>query len=148
MRSFSKAYGLGGIRIGYGFAHKILIKSLMKVKAPFEPSILAQKAAIAALDDKSFLIKSILINQDGNKYLENEFLKQKINFIPSSTNFITTIWPSETIATKITKNLLKKGIIVRQLNAFGLPNYIRISIGLKKENIEFIKNLKKILCLD
>tara|TARA_Y100001970_G_scaffold275508_1_gene376817 strand:- start:84 stop:1169 length:1086 start_codon:yes stop_codon:yes gene_type:complete len=145
LRTFSKAYGLAGIRIGYGFAHKQLIKSLLKVKAPFEPSILAQAAALAALDDQSFLKKSIDTNNKGIQYLKNQFKKQKINFISTSTNFITTIWPSEKIANKITNDLLKEGIIVRQLNAFGLPNYIRISVSVKKENEKFIKSLKKVL---
>ena len=145
LRTFSKAYGLAGIRIGYGFAHKSLIESLIKVKAPFEPSLLAQIAASAALKDHLFLKKTIEINNKGLLYLKNEFIKQNIEFIPSSTNFITTIWPSEKIASQITKNLLKHGIIVRQLNAFGSPNYIRISIGLKEENIKLINNIKKVL---
>ena len=145
LRTFSKIYGLAGIRIGYGFAHGNLINSLMKVKAPFEPSTLAQTAALAALKDNSFVHKSLKVNKEGLQYFEKEFKKEGIDFIKSSTNFITTCWPSEAIATKITNNLLKLGVIVRQLNAFGLSNYIRVSIGLQEENIQFIKCLKKVL---
>ena len=117
----------------------------MKVKAPFEPSTLAQTAALAALKDNSFVHKSLKVNKEGLQYFEKEFKKESIDFIKSSKNFITTCWPSEAIATKITNNLLKLGVIVRQLNAFGLSNYIRVSIGLQEENIQFIKCLKKVL---
>jgi len=75
LRSFSKAYGLGGIRIGYGFAHDQLIKNLLKVKVPFEPSLLAQVAGMAALDDGDFLSRTIILNEKGKKYLKEDFLK-------------------------------------------------------------------------
>tara|TARA_B100001250_G_scaffold384429_1_gene379254 strand:+ start:1406 stop:2491 length:1086 start_codon:yes stop_codon:yes gene_type:complete len=145
LRTFSKAYGLAGIRVGYGFAHDSLIENLLKVKAPFEPSLLGQIAASAALSDHFFLEKSIKMNNIGIKYLEGEFTKEDIRFISSSTNFITTIWPSEKIANQISHKLLKKGFIVRQLTAFGSPNYIRISVGLEDENIKFIKAIKDII---
>ena len=143
LRTFSKAYGLAGIRVGYGFAHDSLIENLLKVKAPFEPSLLGQIAANAALKDQLFLEKSIKMNALGIEYFEKEFTKKGVNFISSSTNFITTIWPTEKIASQITQNLLKRGFIVRQLTAFGSPNYIRISIGLEEENYKFIEAMKE-----
>jgi len=145
LRSFSKAYGLGGVRIGYGFAHDELISNLLKVKAPFEPSALAQIAGHAALDDSDFLSKTIETNKRGMNYLMEELETIGIECIPSIANFITTIWDSESRATELTKELLKKGVIVRQLNSFGWPTYIRISIGLEKENQRFMKALKEIL---
>jgi len=145
LRSFSKAYGLGGLRIGYGFAHDKLIKSLMKVKVPFEPSSLAQVAGVAALDDNDFLMKTIELNKNGMNYLSKELNLLNIKQIPSIANFITTTWNSEKEANLITEKLLKKGVIVRQLTAFGWPNCIRISIGLEEENARFIKSLKEIL---
>jgi len=145
LRSFSKAYGLGGIRIGYGFAHNDLINNLLKVKVPFEPSSLAQVAGLAALDDKDFLSRTLELNEKGMKYIKGELEFLKVRFIPSIANFITTIWESETKATNLTNNLLEKGVIVRQLTAFGWPNYIRISIGLEEENHRFIESLKEIL---
>ena len=145
LRSFSKAYGLGGIRIGYGFAHDELISNLLKVKVPFEPSALAQIAGHAALDDSDFLSKTIETNKNGMDYLEEQLETIGVEYIPSVANFITTIWDSELRATELTKELLKKGVIVRQLNSFGWPNHIRISIGLEKENQRFIKALKEIL---
>ena len=145
LRSFSKAYGLGGIRIGYGFAHDELISNLLKVKAPFEPSALAQVAGHAALDDSGFLSKTVETNERGMNYLREQLEIIGVKYIPSVANFITTIWDSESRATELTKELLKKGVIVRQLNSFGWPAYIRISIGLEKENHRFINALKEIL---
>jgi len=145
LRSFSKAYGLGGVRIGYGFAHDELISNLLKVKVPFEPSALAQIAGHAALDDSDFLSKTIQTNRNGMDYLKEQLETIGVEYIPSIANFITTIWDSESRATELTKELLKKGVIVRQLNSFGWPTHIRISIGLEKENQRFIKALKEIL---
>ena len=145
LRSFSKAYGLGGIRIGYGFAHDELISNLLKVKAPFEPSALAQVAGHAALDDSGFLSKTVETNERGMNYLREQLEIIGVKYIPSVANFITTIWDSESRATELTKELLKKGVIVRQLNSFGWPAYIRISIGLEKENYRFINALKETL---
>ena len=145
LRSFSKAYGLGGIRIGYGFAHDELIANLMKVKVPFEPSLAAQAAGIAALDDSDFLIKTIQTNKMGMKFLKEKFDGMGIVQVPSVANFITTIWSSEKDALRLTQDLLKKGVIVRQLTAFGWPNCIRISVGQEKENQKCITCLKEIL---
>ncbi|MFL2983642.1 MAG: histidinol-phosphate transaminase [Candidatus Neomarinimicrobiota bacterium] len=145
LRSFSKAYGLGGLRIGYGFAHDKLIDSLMKVKVPFEPSSLAQIAGLAALDDDDFLSRTLELNKNGMNYLIKELKLLNIKQIPSIANFITTIWESETYASHIANSLLERGIIVRQLTAFGWADCIRISIGLKKENIRLIESLKEIL---
>ena len=117
----------------------------MKVKVPFEPSLVAQAAGIAALDDKEFLAETLSINQEGMAFLEKEFDKIKIQTVNSNANFITTVWKSEKYATEITQALLEKGVIVRQLTAFGWPNCIRISIGLMSENQKCIQSLKEIL---
>ena len=92
LRSFSKAYGLGGVRIGYGFAHDELISNLLKVKAPFEPSALAQIAGHAALEDRDFLSKTVETNKRGMNYLMEELETIGIECVPSIANFITTIW--------------------------------------------------------
>ena len=145
LRSFSKAYGLGGLRIGYGFAHHDLISNLMKVKVPFEPSIPAQIAGCAALEDLDFLDKTIKANKNSLQYLQNEFNKLGVLFLPTAANFITTIWKSEDEAKSIVNKLMESGIIVRHLKSFGWPNYIRISTGLEKENKRLISQLKAIL---
>ena len=145
LRSFSKAYGLGGIRIGYGFAHDSLVNNILKVKVPFEPSSIAQIAGLSAIDDSKFLRKTIKINNDGKKYLSNELSKLGIQYIPSATNFITTIWKSKDYSIEIVDKLLKAGIIVRHLESFGWENCIRFSIGVEEENSKLIHHLNKIL---
>ena len=145
LRTFSKAYGLGGLRIGYGFAHHDLISNLMKVKVPFEPSLPAQAAGCAALEDLDFLKRTLELNKNSIQYLQNEFKELGVLFVPSATNFITTIWNSESEAEQIVSELLNAGIIVRHLKSFGWPNYIRISAGLKKEYERLIDQLKVIL---
>ena len=145
LRSFSKAYGLGGIRIGYGLAHDELISNLLKVKVPFEPSLAAQVAGLAALDDTDFLLKTIQTNKTGMQFIKKELDSIGIERVPSAANFITTIWGSEEQAKKITQELLEKGVIVRHLASFGWPDCIRISIGLEKENQKCIACLKEIL---
>ena len=145
LRTFSKAYGLGGLRLGYGFAHEELVENLNKVKPPFEPSLPAQYAGIAALDDSNFLDKTIKMNSIGINYLTNEFNALGINYIPSYTNFITTIWKDSEEAKFISNNLLERGVIVRRLSSFGWGNSIRVSIGTEKENYGFIEALKACL---
>ena len=145
LRSFSKAYGLGGLRIGYGFAHHDLISNLMKVKVPFEPAIPAQIAGCAALEDLDFLERTVKENKNSLQYFENELGKLKVLFLPSAANFITTIWKSEDEAQRIVNRLMEAGIIVRHLKSFGWPNYIRISTGLEQENKRLISQLKAII---
>jgi len=142
LRTFSKAYGLAGARIGYGFAHEDLVKNLMKVKVPFEPSFPAQVGGFAALDDEKFLERTIKVNRKGMEFLTGEMDRLSIHYIPSAANFITTVWESEEMATRVTQKLLEAGIIVRHLKSFGWPNCIRISVGLGQENIRFIKALE------
>ena len=145
LRTFSKAYGLGGLRLGYGLAHKDLIENLNKVKAPFEPSMPAQAAGIAALDDNDFLERTVIENQIEREHLLNEFKSLNIKFIVSYTNFITTIWDNSDDADVIVNKLLNKGIIVRKLSSFGWQNCIRISIGTSEENTTLLNALKSII---
>jgi len=149
LRTFSKAHGLAGFRVGYGFAHEELIKNLLKVKLPFEPSILAQEAAIAALDDEDFIENSIRINTNQKNDLYQFFKQNHINYIDSKTNFITIIFDDEKTNHTICEHLLKEGVIVRNLIGFGLPNCMRVTIGLEEENHifkqAFLKVIKKVV---
>jgi len=147
LRTFSKAYGLAGLRIGYGFAHDRLINNLMKVKEPFEPSLIAMVAGIAAMGDKDFLHKTLMLNRVGYEFLESNLSKLNIITIPSVTNFITTVWESQKKANYITDTLLQKGIIVRNLSPFGWANCIRISIGTEEQNNRLISELESIVNL-
>jgi histidinol-phosphate aminotransferase len=145
LRTFSKAYGLAGIRIGYGFAHKTLINNLMKVKLPFEPSIPAQAGAIAALKDQDFIEDYIRLNARSLNDFYSLFDQLNLRFLKSHANFVTLIFDSQSEAEKISNNLLKLGVIVRPLNAFGMPNCLRITTGLPEENEFFADMLKKVL---
>ncbi len=145
LRTFSKAYGLAGIRIGYGFAHDHLISNLMKVKLPFEPSVPAQAAGLAAMNDEEFLEKYLKLNYRGLQYFYHLFDRLGIRYIKSHANFVTIIMDSEDRVNKINEKLLHQGVIVRPLKAFGLPNCIRITTGLDDENEFFAKALERVL---
>jgi histidinol-phosphate aminotransferase len=143
LRTFSKAYGLAGVRIGYGFAHENLIANLLKVKLPFEPSSLAEAAGIAALSDREFLHRTLETNARGLRFVTREFREMGLQFVPSEANFILTLWPSAEAAGDIVESLLRNGVIVRPMAAFGVPNGVRISIGSDEENEMLIAAMRK-----
>ncbi len=145
LRTFSKIYGLAGVRIGYGFAHEELIGNLLKVKLPFEPSTLAQAAGIGALRDKEFLHRSLEVNSRGLDYLTTALEEMDVRVVPSEANFVMIVRETEDEVNFIFQELLKRGIIIRPLKAFGLPQCIRISIGTKEENALFLENFQDIL---
>jgi len=145
LRTFSKAYGLAGVRIGYGFAHQDLIANLMKVKLPFEPSIPAQAAGLAALDDKDFLNRYLGLNRKGIAFLYDLFEKHSIPYIRSYANFVTIVLDTESQVDNLNDKLLRQGVIVRPLKAFGLPHCIRVTAGLEEENEFFARALGKAL---
>jgi histidinol-phosphate aminotransferase len=145
LRSFSKIYGLAGIRIGYGFAHEDLIANLLKVKLPFEPSTLAQAAGIAALSDKAFLHRSLEMNARGMSFVTESLREMDIEAVPSDANFVMTVWPSEALGARLVEDLLTQGVIVRPLDAFGLPHCVRISIGTEEDNQQCLAAMQKAL---
>ena len=134
LRTFSKIYGLAGARIGYGFAHEELIRNLLKVKLPFEPSSPAQAAGVAALEDKEFLHRSLELNARGIRDLTAGLSDLGLTVVPSEANFVMTVLPAEEEATALFEMLLSQGVVVRPLKAFGLPNCIRISTGTDEDN--------------
>jgi histidinol-phosphate aminotransferase len=138
LRTFSKIYGLAGIRIGYGFAHEELIANLLKVKLPFEPSTLAQAAGIAALADKEFLHRSLELNARGLWLLTNSFREAGFKVVPSDANFVMLVLPGAAEANALTEALLRRGVIVRPLAGFGLPYCVRISTGTDEENAKCV----------
>jgi histidinol-phosphate aminotransferase len=134
LRTFSKVYGLAGVRIGYGFAHERLIDNLLKVKLPFEPSTLAQAAGVAALSDKEFLHRSLELNARGLKFLTEGLREIGLNVVPSEANFVMVVLPEAAQAAQLTSDLVKQGIIIRPLVSWGLPNCVRISTGTDEDN--------------
>ncbi len=139
--TFSKAFGLGGMRVGYGIANEDLINILYKVRPPFNITTLSLSAAIEALKDMEFVKKSVALNKEQmQRYIE--FAKENsIEYIPSWTNFITYQFEEQN-STHIATNLMKKGIIVRNLASYGL-NAIRITIGTKEQNDKLFIALKE-----
>ncbi len=145
LRTFSKIYGLAGIRIGYGFAHDELIRNLLKVKLPFEPSTLAQAAGIGALADREFLHRSLELNARGMKFLDGSLRSLGLTVVPSEANFLMVVMPGEEDAEQLTRQLLRLGVIVRPLKAFGLPACMRISTGTDEENHRCIEAMERVV---
>jgi histidinol-phosphate aminotransferase len=134
LRTFSKVYGLAGVRVGYGFAHELLIRNLLKVKLPFEPSSIAQAAAIGALADKDFVHRTLALNARGLKLLTDRFRALGLTVIDSAANFVMLIFASEMQAGTFVESMLEQGLVVRPLRAFGLPNCVRVSTGTDEQN--------------
>jgi len=141
-RSFSKAYGLAGLRVGFAVAQPALTDLLNRVRQPFNVNSLAQAAAIAALSDKEFQIKSFAVNRDGKAQLQQAFEKLGLKYVPSYANFVLVHVGD---AARINLELLKRGVIVRPVAGDGLPEWLRVSVGLREENQKFIDALTDIL---
>ena len=141
LRTFSKAYGLAGLRIGYAISHPQTIEALNRLRMPFNVNKLAQTAAIAALQDQEFIKKTVLINNQQKEFLYKNFDDLKISYIPSYTNFITI---QCTKSNFLYNQLLDHGIIVRPIDNYGLTNYLRITIGTPEENQYLLNTLIKI----
>jgi len=143
LRTFSKLYGLAGLRIGYGFASPELIDFMNRVRQPFNANTLAQAAATAALEDDEFVLKTLRLVQEGLGYLYSELDKMGLNYLRTQTNFFLIKVPAG--GTKTYERLLKKGVIIRSMESYDLPDYIRITVGIPEENERFIRALKAAL---
>jgi len=142
-RSFSKAYGLAGLRIGYGVAQPPLAAAMNAVREPFNVNSLAQAAAIAALGDTAFLSRTRRMVREGRRYFAKEFARLQIRSVPSAANFmLIELGPG---AKQVAQRLLKQGIIVREMSAWKLAGHLRVTIGTMAENRTFIAALKACL---
>jgi len=143
LRTFSKVYGLAGIRIGYGFAHSDSISTLFKIKPPFNVNVLAQAAGIAALQDSDFVTQSVDTNKIARQILYRELDRLGLSYADSHTNFILfRIGPN---AADVQQSLLKRGVIVRPCSGYDLPEFLRVSIGTPAQNERFIMTLSEVL---
>ena len=141
-RTFSKAYGLAGLRVGYGLGHPSVIDLLNRVRQPFNVNSLALAAATAALGDDEFLAKSAELNRRGMRQLTAAFEAMSLAWIPSWGNFVTfKVGDGDAVHRK----LLAQGVIVRPIGGYGMPEWLRVSIGLPEENARFIDALKQAL---
>jgi histidinol-phosphate aminotransferase len=142
-RTFSKAYGLAGLRIGYGISSFEIADLLNRVRQPFNSNMLALAAAEAALGDADYLQQTLAINIAGMAQLTAAFKELNLNWISSSGNFVSVDMGIN--ALPIYQALLQKGVIVRPVANYEMPNHLRISIGTQRENQIFIKALQEVL---
>ena len=141
LETFSKAFGLAGLRVGYGIAHPEVASSIMKVRLPFHISRLSVAAALAALDDEEFLQKTLENNRRGKAFLLREIEATGFRVIPSQANFLLFLPPRDPIA--LVKAMERRGVIVRSLVAFGVPEGIRVTVGTEEQNNIFLKAFKE-----
>ncbi|QDZ28730.1 histidinol-phosphate transaminase [Noviherbaspirillum sp. UKPF54] len=145
-RTMSKAYGLAGLRVGFGIAQPAITDLLNRIRQPFNVNSLAQAAAIAALNDSAFLQRSARLNEDGYRQLTQAFDAMDLEYVPSYGNFVLVkVGNDDGAGARLNLALLKQGVIVRPVGNYGLPQWLRISIGLPDENAIFIDALKKAL---
>lgn len=142
-RTFSKAYGLAGLRIGYGVSHPEVADLLNRVRPPFNVNSLALEAALAALDDTEHLQHSIDLNSQGLRLLADGFTKMGLDFIPSIANFISV--DVGRVAAPVYDALLYEGVIVRPVANYQMPNHLRITIGDERQNSRVLAALQKVL---
>ncbi len=146
LRTFSKIYGLAGLRVGYGFSEPWVIELMNRVRPPFNVNSLAQTAAAGALADVDHVRRSLEVNRSGMEFLNRELKAMGIEVIPSHGNFVSLCLERD--AGPIYQGLLREGVIVRHLASFGMERCIRVTVGLEEHNIRFISALKRILARD
>jgi histidinol-phosphate aminotransferase len=142
-RTFSKAYGLAGLRVGYALAHASVADVMNRVRQPFNVNSIALAAARAALDDMEFVARSYALNLQGLKQLEEGASVIGLNYIPSHGNFITVqVAQGGKSAAEVYKRLLRRGVIVRPVGGgYGLPEHLRVTVGTAEENERFLTAL-------
>jgi histidinol-phosphate aminotransferase len=144
--TFSKAYGLGGLRVGYGIANEAIITQLYKMRPPFNITTLSLAAAIVACKDTHFVEESIALHTEQIARYEHFAKKHGFNYIESYTNFITYLFPESLDSSKIADALLKRGVIIRNLASYKL-NAIRITVGTQSQNDSFFEKFEEVLQL-
>jgi histidinol-phosphate aminotransferase len=142
LRTFSKIFGLAGMRVGYAVARPDMIQMLHNVRQPFNVTSLAQVAAIAGMDDRAHIARTLQVNAEGMDYLEREFARLRAPFVPSHANFfLVEVGDGRAVYEK----LLRKGVIVRAMNGYGYPRHVRISVGLPEENRRLVAALGEVM---
>ncbi len=142
-RTFSKLYGLAGLRIGYSVSHPHVADLLNRVRQPFNANLVAQEAAFAALSDEEHVTRSIQLNTQGLEQLADGFTQQGLSFIPSIGNFITVNVKVDAVSAY--EALLHEGVIVRPVANYQLPQHLRITVGTEEQNVRVLNALKKVL---
>jgi histidinol-phosphate aminotransferase len=143
LRTFSKAYGLAGLRIGYGLASSDVISGMERVRSPFNTSRVAQAAALGALEDHEHVTRSRQAAREGREYLEAEFRRRGWSFVPSVTNFVLLDLRRD--AEEIHQRLMERGVICRPMGPYRLPTSLRVTAGTEIENRRFLEALDEVL---
>jgi histidinol-phosphate aminotransferase len=143
MRTFSKLYGLAGLRVGYGIAREEVAADLLKTKISFSVNLPALAAARAALEDREFIKESLAVNQEGRAYLYGEFDRLGLAYYPTQANFICVDTGRDSV--DMERRLMELGVTIRPLTSFGIPRSIRVTIGTGEQNRTFIACLEKAL---
>lgn len=147
VRTFSKAYGLAGLRVGYALSSVAVADLLNRIRQPFNVSRVGLAAAAAALGDQDFIEKVRLTNEEQMRWLEKQFDALGLGFVKSHANFIMVEMDDEN-ALSINQALLEQGVIVRPLVGYGLPTWLRITVGVAEDNMRLIDTLRSILTDD
>lgn len=145
LRTFSKAYGLAGFRVGYVIGDPELIGQLAKVKLTFEPTAAAQAAALAALRDEAFLMQSLDLVRDARARFYAFLEHHDGVYVPSISNSVMMVFGSESEASTFTESMLREGVILRRLAAFGLPHCVRVTMGTPEEMAHFEDSYEKVM---
>ncbi len=141
-RTFSKAYGLAGLRVGYAFAHPGVADLMNRVRQPFNVNSIALAAATAGLNDREFVRRGFALNQSGMRRITQGLTRLSLTFIPSFGNFVSF---KVADANGVFQRLLTRGVIVRPIASYGMPDYLRVTIGLESENERFLEALAQSL---
>jgi histidinol-phosphate aminotransferase len=142
LRTFSKIQGLAGLRIGYGLAHEDFIRLLQKTRQPFNVNSIAQAGALAGLRDDEYQSKTREVVRQGREYLQCEFDERKLEYVPSVANFILVKVGN---GKEVFQKLLRRGVIVRAMDEYKLPDWIRVSVGTPDQNRRFLVDLDQVL---
>jgi len=142
LRTFSKLYGLAGLRIGYGVGPRVIVDLMNRVRQPFNVNAAAQWAALAALEDHEHVRRSLEVNREGMRYLTKEIASLGLEQVPSQANFILVRVGN---GQDLYERLLRRGIIVRPMGGYDFPEYLRVTVGTMEENDRFIKELRDII---
>ena len=142
-RTFSKIYGLASLRVGYGLSHPQVASLLNRVRQPFNNNSLALLAAELALDDDAFVADSVRLNASEKHRLESELKMLGLGVLPSQANFLAVDFGRD--AAPIHQGLLERGVIVRTMKSYGMPQFLRVSVGTVAENTRFLAAVKEVL---
>jgi histidinol-phosphate aminotransferase len=142
LRTFSKLYGLAGLRVGYAVAPAAVIEVMGRIRQPFNVNALALVGALAALDDDAHVQRTLALNRHGMAFLVDAFARLGLAHVPSAANFVLVRVGQ---GARVYEALLRQGVIVRPMDVYGFPDHIRVTVGLPEENERFVTSLRAVL---